>query len=84
MRVPDAYSDCRISRVIGYDRNVTPYFLAECPMNSPQAKCVVLAPQASAPFVYVVTPDRQWGDCSSFPGLGVSLAEPQKYEVLDH
>jgi hypothetical protein len=82
--VPATLSDCQITRVIGYDRDVIPYFFADCRPDSAQAKCVVVAPRPGEPFVYVVTPDRQWGDCSSFPGLGVSLAQPQQYGVMDH
>jgi len=41
-----------------------------------------VAPLQEGLFVHAVGKDRPWKECSDFPGLGVSLTEMERFEVL--
>jgi hypothetical protein len=64
---PEAYSDCQLLKIEGYDRDYIPYVRGQCKMNSPQAKCVLMASRPDGLFVHAVRPDEPWIRCSSPP-----------------
>ena len=43
--LPEAYSDCQLTGIKGYDKERIPYVFAQCGSGSLQAKCVVVAPR---------------------------------------
>lgn len=80
--LPETYPECQLLSVRGYDRAGIPYVNAHCKMNSEPAKCLLLAARKDGLFVHAVGKDRPWSECSDFPGLGVSLSEMERFEVL--
>jgi hypothetical protein len=80
--LPGTYSDCQILRIDGYDNNLIPHAFAQCKVDSKQARCVILAPQDGAPFLYAVGVDQPWRECSELSRAGVSLRKPEQFEVL--
>ena len=80
--LPDAYPECQILGVRGYDPAGIPYVNAQCAPNSEPAKCLLLAPRKEGLFVHAVGKDRSWSECSDFRGLGVSLTAPERFEVV--
>lgn len=80
--LPEAYSDCQLVRITGYDKARIPYVFAQCSGNSAQARCVVAAPRRDTLFVYVVGADQPWAECSDLSHAGVSLREPERFTVL--
>jgi hypothetical protein len=80
--LPDTYPECQLMSVRGYDGAGTPYVNAQCATNSERAKCLLLAARKEGLFVHAVGKDRPWSECSEFPGLGVSLREMERFEVL--
>ena len=80
--LPEKYSDCQLLSITGYDKERIPYVFAQCRMDSVQAKCVVVAPRKDALFVYAVGADQPWTECSDLSHAGVSLTEPEHFEVL--
>lgn len=81
--LPQTYSDCQQTAIKGYDGAGTPYVISQCSQNSTQAKCILTAARPDGPFLYPVSPDRPWSECSEFPGAGVSLTDRQHFVVLD-
>ena len=73
LSIPDAYSDCRIDRVLGYSNEV-PYVRATCEANSSGARCLLIA--AGKPDgLYIVKAEQPQSDCD-FPQLRLSLSTP--------
>lgn len=82
MVLPEAYSDCQLIKIAGYDSSRLPHVYAQCKMNSDQAKCVFAAPGKEGPSVYAVKTDEQWIACSASSPGGVSLTESPRFTVL--
>lgn len=75
--LPDAYSNCQILKIEGYDKEKIPYVFAQCRRDSADAaKCVLVAPRKDALFVHAVGADRPWIECSEFGRAGISLRAP--------
>ena len=80
--LPQAYPDCALGKVQGYDSQMIPYLFAQCSFASTQPKCILAAERKGSPFLYVVEADQPWLECSEFRHAGVSLSTPLQYTVL--
>ena len=80
LSLPETYSDCKVAESVGaYGKDFVPYTTADCKMNSPQAKCLIVGP---GNFVYALPPEGDWSDCGSYGKAGISTTEPARFTVF--
>jgi hypothetical protein len=81
VQMPEAYPECDLLGLRGYDAAGVPYLNGQCAAGAP-TRCLLVAPRRDGLWVHAVGTDRPAVECADFPSARVSLRPVENFEVM--